>query len=92
MEPNNVTLDLDTTLPDSSDRKVKDLIQMMVFVSILLFIGLFGNISALVFFFRKAKDNVSLFFIITLAIIVIIMIIIIISLFNEDNIFRTWLI
>ena len=69
MAVNNVTLDPDTILQESSEEKVKEFIPVFVFVSILLFIGILGNILVLIFFFRKAKDNVSCFFIVVLAIV-----------------------
>ena len=69
MAVNNVTLNPDTILQERRERKVEELIPVFVFVSILLFIGLFGNVSVLIFFFRKAKDSVSCFFIVVLAIV-----------------------
>ena len=69
MAINNVTLVPDAILQRSSEEKVKEYLPVLVFVSIVLFIGILGNILVLIFFFRKAKDNVSSFFIVVLAIV-----------------------
>ena len=65
----NGNLEPDFLLQECSEEKAKEFIPVFVFVSILLFIGILGNILVLIFFFRKAKYTVSYFFIVVLAIV-----------------------
>ena len=65
----NDSLEVLDILEERSKEKVEELIPVIVIVTFLLVLGLVGNTSVLVFFWRRANHSVANFFIVTLAVV-----------------------
>lgn len=84
----NVSVDSDAILRGLNESKVKELTPLFTILGVLMFFGLLGNTSVLIFIWPRAKQSISSFFIQILAVVdILVCLTISFAIFNYSTIY-----